>query len=152
MLLENVDKLVVFCHHKDVLDQIYQNYEDMAVTVSGDNTTEERQEAVQRFQTDESVRLFIGTIGAAGTGITLTRSSHVLFVELDWTPANLQQAEDRVHRIGQQDSVSIYYLVVDRSIDSKLAKTHIKKMEGITRITDTQKEEIDIEDVFDDED
>jgi len=154
MLLENVDKLVVFTYHKDVLDQIYQNYKDMAVTVSGDNTTQERQEAVQRFQTDDNVRLFLGTIGAAGTGITLTRASHVLFVELDWTPANLAQAEDRVHRIGQQDSVSIYYLVVDRSIDSKLAKTHIKKLEGITRITDVQieEDEIDIEDVFDDED
>jgi SWI/SNF-related matrix-associated actin-dependent regulator 1 of chromatin subfamily A len=124
----------------------------MAVIVSGDNTTEERQEAVEKFQKDESWRLFLGTIGASSTGITLTAASHVLFVELDWTPANLQQAEDRVHRIGQQDSVSIYYLVVDRSIDSKLAKTHIKKMEGITRITDMQKEEeIDIEDVFDDD-
>jgi len=154
MLMENVDKLVVFTYHKDVLNQIYQNYKDMAVTVSGDNATQERQQAVERFQTDDNIRLFLGTIGAAGTGITLTSASHVLFVELDWTPAALQQAEDRVHRIGQQDSVSIYYLVVDRSIDSKLAKTHIRKMEGITRITDVQKEEeeIDIEDVFDDED
>jgi len=149
MLLESVDKLVVFCHHKDVLQAIYQNYKDIAVTVSGDNTTQERQEAVQRFQTDESVRLFIGTIGAAGTGITLTAASHVLFAELDWTPANLQQAEDRVHRIGQQNSVSIYYLVVDRSIDSKLAKTHIRKTEGITRITDIQKPELNEKDLDD---
>jgi SWI/SNF-related matrix-associated actin-dependent regulator 1 of chromatin subfamily A len=153
MLLESVDKLVVFTYHKDVLNQIYQNYKDIAVTVSGDNTTQERQQAVERFQTDDNVRLFLGTIGAAGTGITLTAASHVLFAELDWTPANLAQAEDRVHRIGQQDSVSIYYLVVDRSIDSKLAKTHIRKLEGITRITDIQKPEPeeDLENILDDD-
>jgi SNF2 family DNA or RNA helicase len=63
------------------------------------------------------------------------------------------QAEDRCHRIGQQDSVSIYYLVVDKSIDAKLAKTHVRKLEGITRITDIQKPaEEDIDEIVDEED
>ena len=108
--------VVIFAHHKDVVAALAAELD--CVTLTGDHTTEERQEAVESFQRGD-VQYFIGTIGAAGVGITLTRASHVVFAELDWVPGNLSQAEDRCHRIGQHDSVLVQHLVVDDSIDAR---------------------------------
>ena len=69
-----------------------------------------RDAAVQRFQTDDAVRVFVGNLHAAGVGITLTAGTHVVFNDLDWVPANHWQAEDRVHRIGQTETTFATYL------------------------------------------
>ena len=115
--LKGIDHpVVVFAHHKDVVRALADELD--AVTLTGDHTTEERQAAVEAFQRGDA-QYFIGSIGAAGVGITLTRSSHVVFAELDWVPGNLSQCEDRCHRIGQHDSVLVQHLVVDDSIDAR---------------------------------
>ena len=75
---------------------------------------------------------------AAGVGITLTAASHVIFAELDWVPGNMTQAEDRLHRIGQRESVLVQHLVLDGSIDAHLAKTLIAKQEVIDRALDDE--------------
>jgi SWI/SNF-related matrix-associated actin-dependent regulator 1 of chromatin subfamily A len=74
-------------------------------------TTQERHEAFRRFQTDEGIRCAVLSMTACGTGITLTAASDVVFAELHWTPAILQQAEDRCHRIGQAQSVNVRYII-----------------------------------------
>lgn len=130
--LESVDKLIVFAHHKEVLHAIHGHFKNEAVIITGDTSQERRQEYVDAFQKDSRIRLFVGSIQACGVGITLTAASNVLFLELDWTPANMTQAEDRAHRIGQKDCVNVSYLVVDGSLDAKLAKTIIRK-EAIIR-------------------
>jgi SWI/SNF-related matrix-associated actin-dependent regulator 1 of chromatin subfamily A len=124
-----VDKLIVFCHHLDVLDAMKKELGDQAVTFSGDTSPEDRQTAVDRFQTDPTCKIFIGTIKAAGVGLTLTAASHVIFVELDWVPANVCQAEDRAHRIGQMESVLIQHLVVNGSLDARMAHVLVAKQE-----------------------
>ena len=91
---------------------------------------------MDRFQNDESVRVFIGSIGAAGVGLTLTASSTVIFVELDWVPGNVSQAEDRCHRIGQHDNVVVYHLVLEESLDCRIAKTLVSKQEVIDKALD----------------
>lgn len=116
--------VVIFAHHKDVVAALAAELD--AVTLTGDHTTEERQAAVESFQRGD-VQYFIGTIGAAGVGITLTRSSHVVFAELDWVPGNLSQSEDRCHRIGQHDSVLVQHLVVDGSIDARQVELVVDK-------------------------
>ena len=68
-----------------------------------------------------------------GVGVTLSAASHAVFVEQDWTPAILRQAEDRLHRIGQESPVLIQYLVVPDSIDVNIMRTVIAKMEVIGR-------------------
>jgi len=116
--------VVVFAHHKDVVAALAAELD--AVTLTGDHTTEERQAAVESFQRGD-VQYFIGSIGAAGVGITLTRASHVVFAELDWVPGNLSQCEDRCHRIGQHDSVLVQHLVVDDSVDARQVHLVVNK-------------------------
>src|SRR5690606_646396 len=106
--LESSTKIVVFAHHKDIIDRLVSDLGDYgAVRVDGSTPMAERQTAVDRFQSDEDCRVFVGSIGAAGVGLTLTASSHVIFVEFPWTPSEISQAEDRCHRIGQANSVLV---------------------------------------------
>ena len=109
----------------------------VAVVITGDTSLPNRQAAVDRFQSDPDCRLFVGNIKAAGVGLTLTASSHVVFAELDWTPANLSQAEDRAHRIGQRDSVLVQHLVLEGSLDASMARMLIAKQEVIDGALDT---------------
>lgn len=133
--LENVDhKVVVFAHHKNVIALIKQGLERQGkkvVTLVGDMNIQERQESIDSFQ-DGSADVFIGSIQAAGVGLTLTASSHCVFAELDWTPANMSQCEDRLHRISQKSPVLVQHLVVEDSIDFKIADTLVRKQ----KITD----------------
>jgi SWI/SNF-related matrix-associated actin-dependent regulator 1 of chromatin subfamily A len=129
-------KVILFAHHLDVIAQLAAAFGDAAVTVTGEVGCEDRQKAVDRFQTDESCRVFIGGLKAAGVGLTLTASSQVVFAELDWVPANMCQAEDRAHRIGQKDSVLSQLLVLQGSLDAHIARTLVKKMAVIEAALD----------------
>ena len=135
-VLEDAGKIVVFAHHRAVIAELAEPFEDAAVTLTGDDDPASRQAAVDRFQTDESCQLFIGSITAAGFGLTLTAAAHVLFAELDWVPAHLTQAEDRTHRIGQQDSVLVQHLVLQDSLDARMVGTLIKKQRVIDKVVD----------------
>ena len=142
--LESSDKIVVFAHHHDVIAQLAAEFADMGcVTLTGESPIAARQEAVERFQTSADCRIFIGSIGAAGVGITLTAASHVIFVELDWVPANLSQAEDRCHRIGQTESVLVQHLVLDGSIDAKMCKLIVEKQNVADMALDREQESLD---------
>ncbi len=133
--LENENKIVVFTHHKDVMKKIKEEFEDIAVTYHGEKNNEEKEEAVYQFQNNNSKRLFIATTQSAGTGITLTQASTEIFVELEWTPSDMNQAEDRCHRIGQENAVNIYHIVVNDSIDADLSQQLIDKQKIIDQVT-----------------
>lgn len=145
--VESSGAVVVFAHHKDVVAAIAAEFGPAAVTLTGDTPMEARQAAVDRFQTDPACTVFIGTIGAAGVGITLTKSSHVIFSELSYVPGDVTQAEDRLHRIGQEQSVLVQHLVLEGSIDAEIARTLVRKQEVIDRALDVggPPPEIDVE-------
>ncbi len=129
-VIENEDKLVVFAHHHDVIDGLMASLNaesQIAVKLDGRMSIEQKQAAVEAFQTNPAVKVFVGSIQAAGVGITLTAASTAVFAELDWTPGNITQAEDRLHRIGQQDSVNIIHLVLGDSLDANMAKLLVRK-------------------------
>lgn len=118
--LESGEKLVVFATHRDVIDDLCDAFPD-ALSITGDTSTKVRQEVVEHFQNDESIKLVILGLKAASTGITLTAASNVAFLELGWTPADMQQAEDRVYRIGQKNAVNVWYLLANETIDVEIA-------------------------------
>jgi len=130
-VLESEDKVVVFAHHKQAIQRLQNEFGDQAVALTGDTPPAERQRAVDRFQEDPETTVFIGSIHAAGTGITLTAASHVVFAEIDWTPSVNRQCEDRCHRIGQDDTVHVQYLVVDGSLESRIARMNVRKQQAI---------------------
>lgn len=129
MLEEGITKVVVFAHHLDVIAQIVEHFGDSAVSITGQTPMDARQAIVDRFQTDSSAKVFVGNLRAAGVGLTLTAASDVVFVELDWTPANVSQAEDRCHRIGQRRSVHVRHLVIDESLEVQMAKVIVEKQD-----------------------
>jgi len=128
------EKLVVFCHHKKVVDQLMKEFKDVAVKVDGG--TQHRQEAVDAFQNDPSVKLFVGTL-AAIEGLTLTAASSTCFLELWWSPGSHDQGEDRVHRIGQEaDSVNAYYLVGVDTVEEDIAELLDQKRSVLASVLD----------------
>ena len=137
--VEGSGKVVVFAHHHDVVDGLRSGLEDAgiaSVSLTGRDTIKARDEAVRSFQ-ESSVAVFIGSIQAAGVGLTLTAASHVVFAELDWVPGNMTQAEDRCHRIGQADSVLVQHVVLAGSLDAQMAHTLIAKQAVIDQALDT---------------
>lgn len=134
--IEQGEKCVCFAHHHDVIEGIYEAFGSQAVMMYGETSFTDRQAAVDRFQQDEGCRLFIGGILAAGVGITLTASAHVVFAELDWVPGNVTQAEDRCHRIGQTDAVLVQHLVLEGSLDAHMAEVLVEKQEIIAAALD----------------
>lgn len=137
-VLDNVDKVVVFAHHTDVVETIVNNLTAFnPVVITGKTPAHVRQENVDRFQNDPDCRVFVGNIQAAGTGITLTAASTVVFAELDWVPGNLTQAEDRCHRIGTTDTVLVQHIVLDGSLDARMAKIVVDKQVVIDTVLDT---------------
>ena len=136
--LEVEDKLIVFAIHKNTINALMQEFKGTAVKVDGSVTKEKRQEAVQTFQNNPNCKLFIGNIKAAGVGLTLTASSNVVFLELPWTPGELEQAEDRAHRIGQKKVVNIYYLLARGTIEEKIAKLLDIKKKVLGKVLDGQ--------------
>ena len=121
------EKIVVFCHHHSVMDMFQDAFQGHCVRFDGKTSAHLKDQAVDMFQTKSHIRVFIGNIKAAGLGITLTAASHVVFAELPWTPAELVQAEDRCHRIGQHDNVLVQILVAPGSIDSRMAQLICRK-------------------------
>lgn len=134
--IEDGSKLVVFAVHKEVIDQLMKEFKEIAVKIDGSTPIPERHKAVEVFQSDPNIKLFIGNIQAAGVGLTLTAASAVTFLELPWTPGELQQAEDRCHRIGQKNSVNIYYLLAENTVEYKLAKLLDRKKEVLSAVID----------------
>jgi SNF2 family DNA or RNA helicase len=139
--IETDGKLVVFAVHREVVDTLYSKFKDVAVKVDGSVSGEDRDKAVQEFQNNDKIRLFVGNIKAAGVGLTLTAASSVAFLELPWTPGELDQAEDRVHRIGQRESVNIYYLLANGTIEEKIASMLDRKRRVVDAVIDGKETE-----------
>ncbi len=127
-LLETGQKVLCFAHHHEVTDRLMREFKDCAVLIRGDMPMGERQISVDRFQNDPAAQLCVASIRAAGTGLNLTAATVVVFVELDFVPAIMAQAEDRAHRIGQTCSVLVQLLVLEYSLDSRIAEIIAEKL------------------------
>ena len=115
--VEQGEKVLLFSCFTHATRRFKKALGEMAVTITGEVPTSKRLGIVDRFQTDDSVRVLIGQIHAAGVGINLTAARQVVFNDLDWVPANHWQAEDRTHRIGQTGTVNVTYMVARDTLE-----------------------------------
>jgi len=126
ILETNIEKLVVFAHHQDVLAELAAHYGDQAVSLHGETTQKAREAAVKRFREGDA-RIFIGGLKAAGVGLNLYEASTVIFIEIDWNPAKLTQAEDRLCRFGQKKMVHVIHLVLAGTLDVNMVQRVMSK-------------------------
>jgi len=133
--LASGEPLVVFARHVDVQRAVLERFPD-AAHILGADALAERDEAVRSFQQPDGPQLIVCATRVAAQGITLTRASNVAFLELEWTPAMHDQAEDRTHRIGQRDAVTAWYLLAADSIDETMAQLVEAKRTHISAVTD----------------
>jgi SWI/SNF-related matrix-associated actin-dependent regulator of chromatin subfamily A-like protein 1 len=136
------EPLVVFAHHREVQRAVLDRF-PAALHILGEDSHAERDAAVREFQVANNgePQLIVCSIEVAGQGITLTRSSNVVFLELDWTPAKHDQAEDRCHRIGQRDAVNASYLLAAGTVDETISTLLERKRAVIGAVTDGREED-----------
>lgn len=133
-ILDSNIPIVLFAYHINVIERYKELLSDYKpAVVTGAVGASERMSAVNDFQNSKT-NLFIGNIVAAGVGITLTRASTVVMAELDWSPANIDQAVSRCHRIGQKDTVNVYYFTVKDSIDNNMMNVIMDKVKTFEKV------------------
>jgi SWI/SNF-related matrix-associated actin-dependent regulator of chromatin subfamily A-like protein 1 len=135
--LESGEPLVVFAEHIAVQQEVLKRFPD-ALHILGSDSASARAGAIDRFQRSDGPQLIVNSMKAGSQGITLTRASNVAFLELDWTPARHDQAEDRLHRIGQDSAVTAWYLLAPDTIDETMAELLERKRSLINAVTDGQ--------------
>lgn len=114
------DKLIIFCEYMSTVEALKQALASLGVgcvSLVGSDSLKRRQAAVDAFQRDASIKVFIGTTMAAGVGITLTAANIVAFASMPWTPALMRQAEDRAYRLGQIRDVLVLVPIIQGTID-----------------------------------
>jgi SNF2 family DNA or RNA helicase len=133
--LASGEPLVVFARHIEVQQAVLQRFPD-ALHLLGTDSGAAREAAVRAFQRAGGPPLIVAATRVGAQGITLTRASNVAFLELEWTPALHDQAEDRCHRIGQHDAVSAWYLLAADTIDETMARLIAHKRGIVAAVTD----------------
>jgi hypothetical protein len=133
--LESGEPLVVFAEHIAIQKELVAHFPH-SVHILGSDSQRRRQDAVDAFQDEDGPQLIVCSMRAASQGITLTRASNVAFLELDWTPARHDQAEDRLHRIGQDSAVTAWYLLAPETIDETMATLLERKRTVIDAVTE----------------
>lgn len=139
-IMEIEESVVVFCHHKAIHELLHRSLSEYTpASIIGGQSDKERQEGIDRFQNGET-KLIIAGLRAGNVGINLSRARYVIFAELDWSPAIHRQAEDRLHRIGQKNTVFAYYLMGNGTLDDHVANVLVDKSYEIDAIMDEKAE------------
>jgi SWI/SNF-related matrix-associated actin-dependent regulator of chromatin subfamily A-like protein 1 len=138
--LASDEPLVVFSGHRFVQDALLERFPS-ALHLVGSDSLARREEAVQAFQAGSGPQLLIAATRVGGQGITLTRATNVAFLDLEWTPAMHDQAEDRLHRIGQHEAVTAWYLLAAGTIDETMAELIARKRGIVDAVTDGRRNE-----------
>jgi SWI/SNF-related matrix-associated actin-dependent regulator of chromatin subfamily A-like protein 1 len=133
--LASGEPLVVFARHLEVQEALLDRFPD-ALHLLGRDSADARDATVRAFQEPAGSPLIVCATRVAAQGITLTRASNVAFLELEWTPAMHDQAEDRCHRIGQRDAVTAWYLLAAETIDETIARLIQRKRALVGAVTD----------------
>lgn len=137
--VEGGDKLVVFAHHQRMVDQVAAAVANAGIgvrVIRGGVSLEARAQAAEDFQTCDDVKVIVLNIASAGFGITLTAARACAFLQLPWTPGDMIQAADRVHRIGQLDNVTVYNLVAEGTVEEDIGDMIMAKAAVANSVVD----------------
>ena len=137
-ILEQGKKIIIFTNFTDSLQTIYNHFGKQAVYLDGSCSNSVRQQAVDSFQNDEKIRVFVGNLKAAGVGLTLTSAEVVIMNDLSFVPAEHAQAEDRAYRYGQKSNVLVYYPLFENTIEGAIYDILNKKKEIIRTVMGDQ--------------
>jgi SNF2 family DNA or RNA helicase len=127
--VENGKKVVIFSSWTQMTTPIKERLQKKyyCAMITGELNTEARQRAVEEFQNNDRCKVIIGTTGAMGTGLTLTAGTIEIFMDEPWNRANKEQAEDRCHRVGTKENVTIYTIMAKNTIDERIHELVYKK-------------------------
>ena len=133
-ILEQDKKVIIFTNFTDTLNKIADHFGKQAVKLDGSTSKPQRQYAVDQFQENDKIKVFVGNMVAAGVGITLTAAEAVIMNDLSFVPGHLLQAEDRAYRYGQNNSVSVYYPLFDNTIEAIIYDMVNEKKKNINTV------------------
>ena len=133
-ILEEGNKVIIFTSFADELLELQEHFGHNCVVHHGSMSDRDKQKSVDAFQNNKNVKVFIGNIISAGVGITLTAANTVIFNSFDWVTGNNEQGEDRSHRIGQKDNVTVYYQLFEDTITTRMWYTLKYKKSIIDKI------------------
>ena len=126
-IIEQDKKVIIFTNFTDSLNKIADHFGKQAVRLDGSTSKPQRQYAVDQFQENDKIKVFVGNLKAAGVGLTLTAAEAVIMNDLSFVPSDHSQAEDRAYRYGQKSNVSIYYPIFENTIEGAIYDILIKK-------------------------
>jgi len=133
-IIEQGKKVIIFTNFTDTLQRIYQHFGKQAVYLDGSCSNAMRQQAVDQFQNEDKIKVFVGNLKAAGVGLTLTSAEAVIMNDLSFVPAEHAQAEDRAYRYGQKSNVLVYYPLFDNTIEGAIYDILNRKKEIIRTV------------------
>jgi SWI/SNF-related matrix-associated actin-dependent regulator 1 of chromatin subfamily A len=135
-IVNQVDKLVIFAYHKEVIQILKDELKEKCIKIDGSCSTIERKAALLTFKAFSEVKVLVGQITAAGQGLDGCQDvcNNVLFVETAWSPAEIDQAVARCYRMGQTKSVLVQFIVWAKSVEEHMIRKCIDKAETITKI------------------
>jgi SWI/SNF-related matrix-associated actin-dependent regulator 1 of chromatin subfamily A len=116
-IIDQDKKVIIFTNFTNTLQKIHSHFGKQSVYLDGSCTKLQRQYAVDQFQENDKIKVFVGNLKAAAVGITLTAGEAVIMNDLSFVPSDHDQAQDRAYRYGQKNSVSVYYPVFENSIE-----------------------------------
>ena len=142
-ILEQDKKVIVFTNFTDTLRRIVEHFGKSAVYLDGSLSKSARQDAVDKFQNDDKIKVFVGNIKAAGVGITLTAAEAVVMNDLSFVPSDHSQAEDRAYRFGQKNNVLVYYPIFENTIEGVVYDILNNKKRVIATVMGDHMNEVD---------
>ena len=126
--ISNDEKVIIFSNWTQMTSVIFDKVAKYGCgVITGETADSNRQAIVNKFQSDDTLKVIVGTIGAMGTGLTLTAATTVIFVDEPWNKALFDQAVDRAHRIGQKNNITIYSIMCKDTIDERIHNLIYKK-------------------------
>ena len=137
--MESDEKLLLFAWHRDVVDRLFEELKEYnPAKIYGGVTLQQREAEKEKFIQDDSCRIMICNIQSGGTGVDGFQKvcCNVAFAEFASTSTDMEQAEDRLHRGGQERPVSVYYLIATGTIDEDMAEALDSKKKVLARVLD----------------